>query len=153
MHDAIMPLCRTTVDLEAELLSTLKELAQRRGVTLGQIISELTRKSLPADRSPRVRNGVRLFDSKPSKTRPDLHLCKHTPGLNVSIGLLDVNVLVALFDEMHVRHEDAHRWFGFNRKAWMVNLSDDDQRVRSRAQQPCLSDGNCNTVQSSAPPS
>lgn len=34
----------------------------------------------------------------------------------MSIGLLDVNVLVALFDEMHVHHEDAHRWFGFNRK-------------------------------------
>lgn len=34
----------------------------------------------------------------------------------MSIGLLDVNVLVALFDPMHVHHEDAHRWFGLNRK-------------------------------------
>jgi toxin-antitoxin system PIN domain toxin len=34
----------------------------------------------------------------------------------VSIALLDVNVLVALFDPAHQNHEDAHRWFGRNRK-------------------------------------
>lgn len=31
------------------------------------------------------------------------------------VTLLDVNVLIALFDEMHVHHEAAHRWFGSNR--------------------------------------
>ena len=34
----------------------------------------------------------------------------------MSIALLDVNVLVALFDPAHNNHEDAHRWFGRNRK-------------------------------------
>ncbi len=34
----------------------------------------------------------------------------------MSIGLLDVNVLVALFDPMHVHHEDAHRWLALNKK-------------------------------------
>jgi uncharacterized protein len=34
----------------------------------------------------------------------------------MSVALLDVNVLVALFDPAHVNHEDAHRWFGRNRK-------------------------------------
>lgn len=34
----------------------------------------------------------------------------------MSIALLDVNVLVALFDPMHVDHEDAHRWFGLNKR-------------------------------------
>ena len=34
----------------------------------------------------------------------------------MSVALLDVNVLVALFDEMHVHHEHAHRWFGLNRR-------------------------------------
>jgi toxin-antitoxin system PIN domain toxin len=34
----------------------------------------------------------------------------------VSVALLDVNVLVALFDPAHVDHEDAHRWFGLNKK-------------------------------------
>lgn len=32
------------------------------------------------------------------------------------IALLDVNVLVALFDPDHVHHEAAHAWFGANRK-------------------------------------
>ena len=34
----------------------------------------------------------------------------------MSIALLDVNVLVALFDPAHLHHEDAHRWFARNRK-------------------------------------
>jgi hypothetical protein len=32
------------------------------------------------------------------------------------MALLDVNVLVALFDEMHSHHEAAHQWFGRNRR-------------------------------------
>ena len=31
-------------------------------------------------------------------------------------GLLDINVLVALFDPAHVNHDDAHHWFGAHRK-------------------------------------
>jgi toxin-antitoxin system PIN domain toxin len=31
-------------------------------------------------------------------------------------ALLDVNVLVALFDPAHLNHEDAHRWFAHNRR-------------------------------------
>jgi toxin-antitoxin system PIN domain toxin len=34
----------------------------------------------------------------------------------MKVGLLDVNVLVALFDPAHLNHEDAHRWFGRNRR-------------------------------------
>ena len=34
----------------------------------------------------------------------------------MSIALLDVNVLVALFDPAHENHENAHYWFGKNRK-------------------------------------
>lgn len=34
----------------------------------------------------------------------------------MSAALLDVNVLVALFDPAHPHHEDAHRWFGVNRR-------------------------------------
>lgn len=32
------------------------------------------------------------------------------------VSLLDVNVLVALFDPAHVHHEAAHKWFGVHRK-------------------------------------
>jgi hypothetical protein len=34
-----------------------------------------------------------------------------------SIALLDVNVLVALFDSGHVHHEPAHAWFAAHRSA------------------------------------
>jgi uncharacterized protein len=34
----------------------------------------------------------------------------------VSVALLDVNILVALLDPSHFNHEDAHEWFGANRK-------------------------------------
>ena len=34
----------------------------------------------------------------------------------MSIALLDVNVLVALFDTGHIYHKEAHRWLGQNRK-------------------------------------
>jgi len=33
----------------------------------------------------------------------------------VSVALLDVNVLVALFDPAHIHHETAHRWLAQNR--------------------------------------
>jgi uncharacterized protein len=33
------------------------------------------------------------------------------------VALLDVNVLVALFDPDHVHHEAAHGWFAANRAA------------------------------------
>lgn len=32
------------------------------------------------------------------------------------VALLDVNVLIALFDELHEYHEAAHQWFGRNRR-------------------------------------
>jgi toxin-antitoxin system PIN domain toxin len=34
----------------------------------------------------------------------------------MSVSLLDVNVLIALFDPAHVHHDRAHEWFGRNRK-------------------------------------
>jgi toxin-antitoxin system PIN domain toxin len=34
----------------------------------------------------------------------------------LTIALLDVNVLVALFDPAHNNYEDAHRWLGRNRQ-------------------------------------
>lgn len=34
----------------------------------------------------------------------------------MTVALLDVNVLVALFDTGHIHHGEAHRWLGQNRK-------------------------------------
>jgi toxin-antitoxin system PIN domain toxin len=37
----------------------------------------------------------------------------------LSVGLLDVNVLVSLFDPAHPNYEDAHQWFGRHRhRGW-----------------------------------
>jgi len=41
----------------------------------------------------------------------------------MSIALLDVNVLIALFDPSHPQHEEAHEWFGRNRKRGWATCS------------------------------
>ena len=57
---------RTTLDLDADVLQAAKELAAIRGMTAGQIVSELARKGLtPAPGGPKVRNGVPLLARQP----------------------------------------------------------------------------------------
>ncbi len=47
------------------------------------------------------------------------------------IALLDVNVLVALFDPAHVHHEAAHSWFGVNRtRGWATCALTENSLVR-----------------------
>ena len=41
----------------------------------------------------------------------------------MSITLLDFNVLIALFDPSHPQHEQAHQWFGRNRKRGWATCS------------------------------
>ena len=56
------PAMRTTLDIADDVLQAAKELADVRGTTAGQVLSELARKGLerPEPR-PRVRNGVPLL--------------------------------------------------------------------------------------------
>jgi uncharacterized protein len=49
----------------------------------------------------------------------------------MSIALLDVNVLIALFDPSHPQHEPAHQWFGRNRKRGLATSSINHQWLRS----------------------
>lgn len=47
------------------------------------------------------------------------------------IALLDVNVLVALFDPDHVHHDAAHRWFEVNRSfGWATSPLTENGLVR-----------------------
>jgi hypothetical protein len=65
MRDA--QIMRTTLDIDDDLLQAAKEMAETRGKTAGQMVSELIRKGLqagPATRR-RVRNGVPLIRRKP----------------------------------------------------------------------------------------
>ena len=57
---------RTTLDIDADLLRAAKEIAEHRGMTAGQIVSELIRKALePASQPARLRNGVPLLSHRP----------------------------------------------------------------------------------------
>lgn len=59
---------RTTVDLDVDALAAAKALAAHRGQTAGQVISDLIRKALEADKpKARVRNGVPLLASVPGR--------------------------------------------------------------------------------------
>ena len=52
---------RTTLNLSAEALANVRQLAQQRGETIGAIASELILKALRPKRVPSIRNGVPLF--------------------------------------------------------------------------------------------
>ena len=53
---------RTTLNLDDDVLSAVKELAELRGTTAGEILSELARKALAAGRGAGgERNGVPLL--------------------------------------------------------------------------------------------
>lgn len=66
MYDAGM---RTTLDIEDDVLQTAKEIAAVRGMTAGQVISELARKALTPARAARTRNGVPLLPPRPSSAK------------------------------------------------------------------------------------
>jgi hypothetical protein len=55
---------RTTLDIDKDVLSAVKSIAESRKSTAGRVISELARKALaPSEKAPkrRYRNGIPLF--------------------------------------------------------------------------------------------
>ena len=59
---------RTTLNLDPDVLLAVKELAELRGTTAGQLLSELARSALKAERERgTVRNGVRLLQPTPDE--------------------------------------------------------------------------------------
>jgi hypothetical protein len=65
---------RATLELDDDLHAAARRLARTRGVTLGQVISELAWQSLGAMPPPKYRNGVEVFVSKPGAPRADMEL-------------------------------------------------------------------------------
>jgi len=54
---------RTTLNIDADVLRAVKELARLRAQTAGHVLSELARESLQRDRpAAGVRNGIPLLD-------------------------------------------------------------------------------------------
>jgi len=65
---------RTTLQLEDDVVHVVKQLARQRGVTMGEVVSQLIRQGLEAKNPPSVRNGVPLFVPKPGAPKPGLAL-------------------------------------------------------------------------------
>ncbi|MEO8127335.1 MAG: CopG family transcriptional regulator [Bryobacteraceae bacterium] len=65
---------RTTLELDDDLLTSAKELARERGVTLGRVISELARQSLAGREPLKVRNGATLFVAKSRTAKSNLRI-------------------------------------------------------------------------------
>ena len=61
----MLPVMRTTLDIDDDMLLAAKELASVQGQTAGQVVSSLLRKALAAPRTVRVRNGVPLVPKRP----------------------------------------------------------------------------------------
>ena len=57
---------RTTLNLSADALAAVRQLARQRGKTLGAIASELILQALRPRDAPAVRNGVPIFAAPPN---------------------------------------------------------------------------------------
>lgn len=64
---------RTTLNISAEAMARVRQLAQQRAMPLGTIVSELIMEALQPKHAPTIRNGVPLFPVEPG-TPPDLEL-------------------------------------------------------------------------------
>jgi len=65
---------RTTLDIDDDLVALAKQLADQRGVSMGNVISDLVRSGLAPKRSSKLRNGVPLFVPRKGLPKPDLAL-------------------------------------------------------------------------------
>jgi hypothetical protein len=55
---------RTTLNLDTEVLSTVRLLSKQSGLPIGAIVSEIVRKALQHDETAVERNGVQIFPRK-----------------------------------------------------------------------------------------
>jgi predicted DNA-binding ribbon-helix-helix protein len=56
---------RTTVNIEEDVFLAVKEIAKKRGMTMGKVLSELARMSLTRKASLAERDGLPLFPIQP----------------------------------------------------------------------------------------
>jgi hypothetical protein len=65
---------RTTLDIDEDVLGAAKQFAAQQGITAGKAISDLVRQALAPQKTPKIRNGVPLFEPVKSSKRPHLEL-------------------------------------------------------------------------------
>jgi hypothetical protein len=59
---------RTTIDIDDDLLTAIKEKAAAEGSTIGRVLSRLVRRGLePPPRKYRIRNGVPVIPAEPGE--------------------------------------------------------------------------------------
>lgn len=65
---------RTTMDIEEDVLLATREIARRRGISMGRVLSQLARQALSAPAAAATRTGVPLFpvSSAASVVTPEL---------------------------------------------------------------------------------
>lgn len=74
---------RTTLDIADDVLAAARELARLRGVSMGEVMSDLARRGLEADRggtgpTPQVRAGIELL---PPREGAGIVTSEHVGGL------------------------------------------------------------------------
>ena len=65
---------RTTLELEDDLVQLARQLAQQRKMTMGEVVSQMMRKSLETASPVKTRNGVPLIVRRPGAPKPTLSL-------------------------------------------------------------------------------
>jgi hypothetical protein len=65
---------RITLEIDDDLVRVARQSARQRGMTIGQVISQLVRKAIEPKNPPRLQNGVLLFDLKPGTRKPGMAL-------------------------------------------------------------------------------
>ena len=65
---------RTTLAIDDDVLAAARAIAEHRGRSLGEILSELARKALLPEQTAVVRNGITLFPMRPDAKPVTLEL-------------------------------------------------------------------------------
>jgi hypothetical protein len=65
---------RTTLEIDDDLAQLARHLAQQRHMTMGEIVSEMMRKSVETGAPVKMRNGVPLIVPRPGGRKPSLAL-------------------------------------------------------------------------------
>jgi hypothetical protein len=56
---------RTTLDVDDDVLRAVREIARRKSMTMGQVLSELARQALTRQIERETRSGIPLFPKRP----------------------------------------------------------------------------------------
>ncbi len=56
---------RTTLDIDDDVLQAAREIARRKGMTMGQVLSELSRQAITRQIETETRGGIPLFPKRP----------------------------------------------------------------------------------------